>query len=80
MRAEATGTSFLEVLNQTLRGFALLPLLRAETQRQDLLWLFGETATEFRMVTQGGRYPPEAAADAQGDRTRHTRSMITLVP
>lgn len=67
--------------NQSIRGLALLPLLRAEALRQDLLWLFGEAAAGRLAVTQGGRYPLEAVADAhRAIEARHTHGKIILVP
>ncbi|MBO1905484.1 zinc-binding dehydrogenase [Microvirga sp. 3-52] len=67
--------------NQSLKGFALLPLLTPDNLKADLVWLFGRTAQARLRVMQGGRYPLERVADAhQALESRATVGKIVLVP
>mgnify|MGYP003580507268 CR=1 FL=1 len=71
----------LLALTQSVRGFPLLPLLRADALGRDLLWLFGEAAAGRLTVTQGGRWPLEGVADAhRAIETRRSSGKVVLVP
>ena len=48
--------------NQSIRGFALLPLLNPDTLKEDLSSLFGLAQSGNLKVVIGGRYPLEGAA------------------
>jgi NADPH2:quinone reductase len=50
--------------NQSVKGFALLPLLTPDTLKADLGWLFAEAANGSLKVIQGGRYLLDRVADA----------------
>jgi NADPH:quinone reductase len=67
--------------NQSLKGFALLPLLTTDNLKPDLIWLFGQAANGRLRVLQGRRYPLEQVADAhQALESRATVGKIVLVP
>jgi NADPH2:quinone reductase len=67
--------------NQSLKGFALLPLLTPDTLKADLGWLFDEAANGRLKVIQGGRYPLDQAADAhRAVERRHTVGKVVLIP
>ena len=67
--------------NQSLKGFALLPLLTPDDLKADLAWLFGQAANGRLRVLQGRRYPLEQAADAhRALESRATVGKIVLVP
>jgi NADPH2:quinone reductase len=67
--------------NQSLKGFALLPLLTTDNLKLDLIWLFGQAANGRLRVLQGRRYPLEQVADAhQALESRATVGKIVLVP
>ncbi|MBM7045951.1 MULTISPECIES: zinc-binding dehydrogenase [Rhizobium] len=68
-------------LNQSLKGFALLPLLTPENLRRDLLELFDLAAKGELTVVQGGRFSLEAAAEAhRALESRKASGKIVLVP
>ncbi|TPL21067.1 zinc-binding dehydrogenase [Mesorhizobium sp. B2-4-9] len=50
--------------NQSLKGFALIPLVTPENLKADLADLFGKGARGELKVTQGGRYPLHQAPEA----------------
>ena len=67
--------------NQSLKGFALLPLLTPEGLRADLAELFGLAATGTLTVTVGGRYRLDQAAEAHRVlEERRSTGKILLVP
>jgi NADPH:quinone reductase len=67
--------------NQSLKGFALLPLLTQDNLKADLAWLFGQAANGRLRVLQGGRYSLEQVADAHlALESRATVGKIVLVP
>jgi NADPH:quinone reductase len=67
--------------NQSLKGFALLPLLTPEGLRADLAELFGLAAAGTLTVTVGGRYRLDQAAEAHRVlEERHSTGKIVLVP
>ena len=67
--------------NQSLKGFALLPLLTPDNLKADLAWLFDQAAQGRLRVLQGGRYPLEQVADAhRALESRATVGKIVLVP
>ncbi|WP_407050943.1 zinc-binding alcohol dehydrogenase family protein [Methyloraptor flagellatus] len=67
--------------NQSLTGFAAVPLLSAETLRQSLDNLFAAVASGRLKVTIGGTYPLAQAAEAhRALEARETRGKIVLVP
>ena len=71
----------LLVQNQCVRGFALLPLLDADSLRRDLVWLFEEVVAGRLTVTHGGRYPLHAVAEAhRAIEARRTTGKIVLIP
>ena len=67
--------------NQSIRGFALLPLLSAEGLKTDLAWLFDKAATGRLTVLQGGRYALDRVADAhRAVESRATIGKVVLAP
>ncbi|MGO1081215.1 quinone oxidoreductase family protein [Inquilinus sp. CA228] len=67
--------------NQSLKGFALLPLLTAEGLRADLAELFALAATGALTVRQGGRYRLDQAAEAhRALETRRSTGKVVLIP
>ncbi len=67
--------------NQSLKGFALLPLLTPDTLKADLRWLFAEAANGRLKVIQGGRYLLDRAADAhRAVERRETVGKVVLIP
>jgi NADPH2:quinone reductase len=67
--------------NQSVKGFALLPLLTPETLKADLGWLFAEAANSRLKVIQGGRYLLDRAADAHlAVERRETVGKVVLIP
>lgn len=67
--------------NQTLRGFALLPLLDGPGMQADLAWLFDQAATGRLRLVDGGRYPLHRVADAhRAVESRATSGKVVLVP
>ncbi|KGM33659.1 NADPH:quinone oxidoreductase [Inquilinus limosus MP06] len=67
--------------NQSLKGFALLPLLTPESLRADLAELFALVATGALRVIQGGRYRLDQAAEAHGAlESRRSAGKVVLVP
>lgn len=80
----AIGAAELEAMitrNQSLRGFALLPLLSADGLRASLSELFHLAASGQLAVTQGGRYPLDQAAEAHRSlEERRSTGKIVLVP
>lgn len=67
--------------NQTLRGFALLPLLDGPGMQADLAWLFDQAATGRLRLVDGGRYPLDRVADAhRAVESRATSGKVVLVP
>jgi NADPH2:quinone reductase len=71
----------LFALNQSVKGFALLPFLTPDTLKADLGWLFAEAANGRLKVTQGGRYLLDRAADAhRAVERRETVGKVVLIP
>jgi NADPH2:quinone reductase len=67
--------------NQSVKGFALLPLLTPDTLKADLGWLFVEAANGRLKVIQGGRYLLDRAADAHLTMERRkTVGKVVLIP
>jgi len=67
--------------NQSLKGFALLPLLTPESLRADLAELFGLAAAGALTVTVGGCYPLDQATEAhQALESRRSTGKVALVP
>jgi NADPH2:quinone reductase len=67
--------------NQSVKGFALLPLLTPDTLKTDLGWLFDEAAHGRLKVIQGGRYLLDRAADAhRAVERRETVGKVVLIP
>jgi NADPH2:quinone reductase len=78
------GAAELEAMilqNQSLRGFALLPLLSADGLRARLSDLFHLAASGELVVTKGGRFPLDQAAEAHRflDERRSTGKVV-LIP
>jgi NADPH:quinone reductase len=66
--------------NQSLRGFALLPLLRSTRLTDDLATLFELAQSGALKVSIGGRYPLEQAAEAHRVlENRLTTGKIVLI-
>ncbi|RWM79635.1 MAG: zinc-binding alcohol dehydrogenase family protein [Mesorhizobium sp.] len=80
----AIGASELEAMitrNQSLRGFALLPLLSADRLRASLSELFHLAASGQLAVTQGGRYPLDQANGAHRSlEERRSTGKVVLIP
>ncbi|RUU26200.1 zinc-binding dehydrogenase [Mesorhizobium sp. M6A.T.Ce.TU.016.01.1.1] len=80
----AIGASELEAMitrNQSLRGFALLPLLSADGLRANLSELFHLAASGQLAVPQGGRYPLDKANEAHRSlEERRSTGKVVLVP
>ncbi|TIQ66957.1 MAG: zinc-binding alcohol dehydrogenase family protein, partial [Mesorhizobium sp.] len=80
----AIGAAELEAMitrNQSLRGFALLPLLSADGLRAGLSDLFHLAASGQLAVTQGGRYPLDQAAEAHRSlEERRSTGKVVLIP
>ncbi|TIP58432.1 MAG: zinc-binding alcohol dehydrogenase family protein [Mesorhizobium sp.] len=80
----AIGASDLEAMitrNQSLRGFALLPLLSPDGFRASLSELFQLAAGGQLTVTQGGRYPLDRANEAHRLlEERRSIGKVVLVP
>lgn len=67
--------------NQSLRGFALLPLLEPSSLKVDLGHLFRQVEDGRLKVHVGGRFPLAQAAEAhRAMEARHTVGKIVLVP
>jgi NADPH2:quinone reductase len=67
--------------NQSVKGFALLPLLAPDTLTADLGWLFAEAANGRLKIIQGGRYLLDRAADAhRAVERRETVGKVVLIP
>ncbi|MPR12107.1 quinone oxidoreductase family protein [Microvirga tunisiensis] len=67
--------------NQSVKGFALLPLLTPDTLKADLGRLFAEAANGRLKVIQGGRYLLDRAADAhRAVERRETVGKVVLFP
>ena len=67
--------------NQSIRGFALLPLLTGAGMETDLAWLFDQAANGSLRVLHGGRYPLDHVADAhRAVESRATTGKVVLVP
>jgi NADPH2:quinone reductase len=67
--------------NQSMKGFALLPLLTPITLKADLGWLFAEAANGRLKVIRGGRYLLDRAADAhRAVERRETVGKVVLIP
>ncbi|WP_026870209.1 quinone oxidoreductase family protein [Inquilinus limosus] len=67
--------------NQSLRGFALLPLLTPDGLRADLAELFALAASGALRVVQGGRYRLDQAAEAhRALEDRKSTGKIVLIP
>ena len=67
--------------NQSLRGFALLPLLTPAVLKSSLTELFDLAASGELKVIQGGRYPLDQVAEAhRAIEGRRTTGKVVLVP
>ena len=67
--------------NQSIRGFALLPLLDAVTLNDELSRLFDLAQAGKLKVLIGGRYPLEQVADAHRVLENSlTTGKVVLVP
>lgn len=67
--------------NQSVTGFATVPLLTPALLREGLLRLFALVAGGELAVTIGGRFPLHAAGEAHRVlEDRQTRGKIVLVP
>ncbi|MBW8726499.1 MAG: zinc-binding dehydrogenase, partial [Inquilinus limosus] len=67
--------------NQSLKGFALLPLLTPEALRTDLAELFASAAAGALTVTVGGRYRLDQAGEAHRVlEERRSVGKIVLMP
>ena len=78
---ESSDLETMILKNQSIKGFALLPLLRAATLRDDLSELFELVQTRNLNVTIGGRFPLHQASDAhRALESRSTTGKIILVP
>ncbi|HEU6450846.1 MAG TPA: quinone oxidoreductase [Gemmatimonadaceae bacterium] len=67
--------------NQSLRGFALLPLLTPDVLESSLTELFDLAASGELKVIQGGRYPLDQVAEAhRAIEGRRTTGKVVLVP
>ncbi|MGO9237326.1 MAG: quinone oxidoreductase family protein [Methylocella sp.] len=67
--------------NQTITGFATVPLLTPQSLQEGLTRLFAMAASGDIKVTIGGVYPLEQAAAAhRALESRHTRGKIVLTP
>lgn len=67
--------------NQSVKGFALLPLLTPDTLKADLGWLFSEATNGRLKIVQGGRYLLDQAADAHRVvERRETVGKVVLIP
>ena len=67
--------------NQSLRGFALLPLLTPANLKTDLAELFEQAAGGRLKILQGGSYPLGHAAEAhRAVEERRTAGKVVLIP
>ncbi|MGO4334801.1 zinc-binding alcohol dehydrogenase family protein [Labrys sp. KB_33_2] len=67
--------------NQSVKGFALLPLLTSDTLHADLGDLFAQAMAGSLKVTIGGRFPLERAAEAHESlQSRRSVGKLVLVP
>jgi NADPH2:quinone reductase len=67
--------------NQSMKGFALLPLLTPDKLKADLGWLFDEAANGRLKIVQGGRYLLDQASDAhRAVERRQTVGKVVLIP
>jgi NADPH2:quinone reductase len=67
--------------NQSIKGFALLPLLNPDTLKEDLSSLFNLAERGNLKVLIGGRYPLENAAEAhRALENRLTTGKVVLIP
>jgi NADPH2:quinone reductase len=67
--------------NQSIRGFALLPLLKPDTLKEDLSSLFDLAQSGNLKVVIGGRYPLENASEAhRALESRFTTGKVVLIP
>ncbi|RWQ53349.1 zinc-binding dehydrogenase [Mesorhizobium sp.] len=80
----AIGAAELEAMisrNQSLRGFALLPLLSPDVLRGSLSELFHLAASGGLLVTTGGRYPLDRANEAHRLlEERRSTGKVVLIP
>lgn len=67
--------------NQSLKGFALLPLLRADGLRTDPENLFAQAAAGSLKAVIGGRFPLAQAAEAHESlQSRRSMGKVVLIP
>ncbi|MEW9308397.1 quinone oxidoreductase family protein [Labrys neptuniae] len=67
--------------NQSVKGFALLPLLAPDTLRADLGDLFAQAEAGSLEVTIGGRFPLAQAAEAhESVQSRRSMGKVVLIP
>ncbi|MBV9876123.1 MAG: zinc-binding alcohol dehydrogenase family protein [Verrucomicrobia bacterium] len=79
LTARALETMFNQ--NQSIKGFALLPLLDAVTLRDELSRLFNLAQAGCLKVLIGGRYPLEQVAEAhRALEKRLTTGKVVLIP
>ncbi|TGP19166.1 MULTISPECIES: zinc-binding dehydrogenase [unclassified Mesorhizobium] len=80
----ALGTAELEAMigrNQSLKGFALLPLLSPDILKASLSEVFGLAASGKLRVTIGGRFPLDQAGEAHRlVEERRSTGKVVLVP
>jgi NADPH2:quinone reductase len=78
---DASDLEEMVLQNQSLRGFALLPLLTPEGLKSSLAELFDLAARGALKVIQGGRYSLDQAAEAhRAIEERRTTGKVVLVP
>ncbi|TBY22226.1 quinone oxidoreductase family protein [Rhizobium leguminosarum] len=78
---EAADVEHMLDVNQSIKGFSLLPLLTPEGVREDLAALFELAAAGALTVTDGGRFPLHQAAEAhRAIEERRAVGKVVLVP
>jgi len=78
---DATDLERMFTENQSLRGFALLPLLTPANLKTDLAELFEQAAGGELKILRGGSYPLGHAAEAhRAIEERRTTGKVVLIP